>query len=186
MVWYTIICEAIFVTLTNIAIHLPSPSNWSHQAEYDFLVGGYAHILLANAAALLISFYLNIIFLNKWRILLKGKHYYLRSLGATAIGEITYTIISNVIAYAGVMPWFEIANIIISDYFVKMIYSAIIAYPAALFVAHIRMRHNSNNRINFNPFQKNTIKKVIQLSTYAKKNSRIYYVNEIDSVNPYN
>lgn len=69
MIWYTIVCEIIFVILTNIAIHLPSPSNWHHQSEFNFLIGGYIHVLIANVTALLISFYLNIFLLNKWRIL---------------------------------------------------------------------------------------------------------------------
>lgn len=143
LIWYTVLCEIIFVLLTNVAIHLPSPLTWHHQAEYNFLVGGYIHILLANVSAMIISFYLNVNLLNKWKILLRGKHYYLRSLGATAVGEASYTIISNIIAYFGVLHWNEITNIIISDYLLKMVYSLIIAYPAALFVSYIKMKYGA-------------------------------------------
>jgi uncharacterized integral membrane protein (TIGR00697 family) len=169
IIWYTLICEIIFVSLTNAAIKLPSPSNWHHQEEYNFLAGSFIHILLANATALLVSFYLNVILLNKWRILLKGKRYYLRSLGATAVGEITYTFITNTIAYFGVLHWNEIVNIIVSDYVFKFIYSAIIAYPAALFVTHIKISINKNNeKQEYNPFNYQTIQKVIDLKKYAK------------------
>lgn len=170
MVWYTIICEIIFVTLTNVAIRLPSPPAWVHQPEYNFLVGGYVHILLANSTALLISFYLNIIVLNKWRVILKGKHYYFRSVAATAMGEISYTVITNIIAYAGIMRWPEILNIIVSDYLMKMIYSLIIAYPAALLVTYTRMNYSSAQTVYFNPFENSTIKKVVEFSQYAKRN----------------
>jgi uncharacterized integral membrane protein (TIGR00697 family) len=170
MVWYTVICEAIFVAITNVAIHLPSPPNWHHQAEYNFLVGGYAHVLLANATALLVSFYLNIILINKWRILLKGKYYYLRSLGATALGEIIYTIITNIIAYFHVLSWTEIMNVMISDYIAKLIYSAIIAYPAALFVAYIKIKYGAERPTNdFNPFSFHDINKIVDFSSYTKK-----------------
>ena len=171
MIWYTIICEIIFVFLTNAAIRLPSPPNWSHQAEYNFLTGSYLHILLANASALLISFYMNVILIDKWRILFKGKYYFFRSLGATAIGEIIYTLITNVIAYAGVLSWLEIANIVVSDYFLKMMYSAIIAYPAALAVTYTRMKYSANQATSFKIFQERPIKKIIDLSEYAKKKS---------------
>ena len=66
MVWYTVICEAIFVGRTNIAIHLPSPPSWHYQSEYNFFIGGYTHIFLANASALVVSFYVNILLLNKY------------------------------------------------------------------------------------------------------------------------
>lgn len=169
MVWYTIICEAIFVLLTNVAIHLPSPPNWHHQAEYNFFVGGYVHVLMANVTALLISFYLNVFLLNKWRILLKGKYFYLRSLGATAVGEISYTIITNVIAYFGILSWSEISNIIVSDYIVKLVYSAIIAYPAAVLVAYVKVKYSSEEYSSgFNPFSYKAINKVVDLTNYTK------------------
>lgn len=105
MIVYTIIGEIIFVSMTNTAIHLPSPTTWHHQEAYDFIVGGYIHILAANAIAMIASFYLNVYFINRWRILLQGRYYYWRSLGATAIGEISYTILTNAIAYFGVLSW---------------------------------------------------------------------------------
>jgi uncharacterized integral membrane protein (TIGR00697 family) len=169
MVWYTVICEALFVGLTNIAIRFPSPSNWHHQAEYNFFIGGYTHILLANATALIVSFYLNIILINKWRVMLKGRHYYLRSLGATAIGEISYTIITNSIAYYGILSWQDIANVIVSDYLVKLVYSAIIAYPAAFLVVYVKMKYRlDDSHINFNPFAKKA-NKVVDLANYTQR-----------------
>jgi len=169
MIWYTILCEAIFVLLTNIAIHLPSPSSFQHQAEYNFLVGGFIHVLLANAISLYFSFYLNIFFLNKWKILLKGKYFYLRSLGATAIGEISYTILTNIIAYFGILSWPEIFNIIFSDYIVKLIYSVIIAYPAAFLVAYVKLKYRKDAYFTkFNPFSIKSFNKVINLKNYRK------------------
>jgi len=169
MIWYSAICEAVFVALTNAVIHLPSPSSWHHQEAYNFLVGGYVHILFANVTAMILSFYLNIMLLNKWRILSGGKYYYLRSIGATAIGEISYTIITNIIAYAGILSWVDISNVIISDYLFKLIYSIIIAYPAALFVIHIKRKYKiSNYSDQFNPFQSSDIRQVLNLSNHFR------------------
>jgi len=181
MIWYTIICECIFVTLTNSAIRLPSPANWHHQAEYDFIVGGYAHILLANVTAMLVSFYLNVWLLNKWKVLLKGKHYYFRSLGATAIGELIYTIITNAIAYTGVLPAADIINIIFSNYLFKLIYSAILAYPAALFVIYIKSKYKPTaNSAELNPFKDSRAQKVVDISKYIKNRFSIKGVQEAD------
>lgn len=168
MVWYTIICEAIFVFLTKTAIMLPSPSSWHHQAEYDFLIGGYTQILIANSTALFVSFYLNVHFISKWRTILKGKHFYLRSLGATAIGEITYTVITNVIAYYHVLTWKQILNLMIFNYGFKLVYSIVLAYPAALFVAHTKLKYKTNNQTS-NPFEKFDSKKVIDFSDYKAR-----------------
>jgi uncharacterized integral membrane protein (TIGR00697 family) len=169
MIWYTIISEAVFVTLTNTAISLPSPQNWHHQEAYNFIVGGYIHILIANSTAMIVSFYLNVYFINKWRILLQGKHYYWRSLGATAIGEIIYTIITNAIAYVNVLPWNDIFNIILSDFSLKLIYSIIILYPGALLVTHIKSKYGISGYSKiFNPFKQELNEKVVDFSQYQK------------------
>ncbi|OGV51693.1 MAG: hypothetical protein A3F46_01350 [Legionellales bacterium RIFCSPHIGHO2_12_FULL_42_9] len=118
---------------------------------------------------MIVSFYLNILLLNKLRILLKGKHYYMRSLGATAVGEITYTIITNIITYYGVLSWQSTANVIISDYFFKLIYSAIIAYPAALLVVYVKIKYRLDSKqIDFNPFTKKSVK-VVEFSNYTQQ-----------------
>jgi uncharacterized integral membrane protein (TIGR00697 family) len=176
MIWYSAICEAIFVMLVNAAVRLPSPSLWHHQDAYNFLAGGYAHILFANVTAMILSFYLNVIFLNKWRILSGGRYYYLRSVGATAVGEIAYTIITNIIAYFGILSWGDVFNIIVSDYFFKLVYSIVVAYPGALFVIHIKNKYNINSYSNeFNPFLNGDIKKVLSLSDYLR--DRLNYLS---------
>lgn len=172
MIWYTAICELVFVSLTNMAIHLPSPANWHHQAEYDFLVGGYFHILIANVTAMIVSFYINVNLVSRWKILTRGKYYYLRSVGATAIGEITYTIITNIIAYTNTLPVTDIINIIVSDYFFKLLYSAIIAYPAALLVTHVKMKYGkSSYSDSFNPFQQRHFRKIVDFATYSSQSN---------------
>jgi uncharacterized integral membrane protein (TIGR00697 family) len=172
MIWYTIISEAVFVGLTNAAISLPSPETWHHQAAYNFIVGGYIHILLANSIAMITSFYLNVYFINKWRILFQGKYYYWRSLGATAIGEIIYTIITNLIAYCNVLSWHEIFNIIVSDYGFKLIYSMIILYPGALLVTRTKAKYGILGYSNtFNPFKQEPNEKIADFAQYKKTRS---------------
>ena len=93
----------------------------------------------------------------------------MRSLGATAVGEITYTIITNIITYYGVLSWQSTANVIISDYFFKLIYSAIIAYPAALLVVYVKIKYRLDSKqIDFNPFTKKSVK-VVEFSNYTQQ-----------------
>jgi hypothetical protein len=138
LVWFTLLCEGIFVFSTNIVIHMPSPSTWHHQSAYNYIIGSYPHILFANAAALFVSTRLNVVALLKWKQLLNGRYYFLRSIGATAIGEIAYTLISNTIAFWGVATYKEVINIMVSDYIFKLIYSIVIAYPLSILVAQLK------------------------------------------------
>ena len=179
MIFYTIICEIIFVALTNIAISLPSPATWHHQNSYNFIIGGYIYILSANSIAMIVSFYLNVYLINKWRIMLDGKYYFLRSLGATAIGEISYTIITNIITYFNMLPFGDILNIIFSDYLFKLLYSVVILYPSSLIVVYVRSKYGMiRYSENFTPFKTNGAK-ITNLTQYKKTKHQLdQQVNE--------
>ena len=140
MIFAIIFCEFLFSLLTKGVVLLPSPVGWQNQNLYPILTSGFLHIALADSISLAIGFLANSYFLNKWGITLYGKGFFIRSLGATAIGELIFTITTNLITFHSfaVASWHDTLNIITSDYFFKMTYSFFICVPNALFVSRIK------------------------------------------------
>ena len=140
MIFAVIICEFLFSFITRTVVLLPSPQGWQNQEIYTILTSGFLHIAIADSTSLAISFFANSYFLSKWGVALYGRGFFIRSLGATAIGELIFTISTNLITFHS----FEIAslrdtiNIITSDYIFKMIYSFIICIPNAILVDKIK------------------------------------------------
>lgn len=63
----------------------------------------------------------------------------------------------------------EIADIIVSDYIFKLLYSIVILFPAALFVTHIKRKYGLVGYSKyFNPFKKPIQEKVTDLNQYRK------------------
>jgi len=164
MIGAIIICEFLFSILTKSASLLPSPPGWQNQELYTSLTSGFLHIAIADSSSLAISFFANSYFLNKWGIQLYGKNFLIRSLGATAIGELIFTIATNLIAFHS----FEVANlqdtinIITSDYIFKMVYSLLICIPNAILVNKIKSSFSEgkdgkiiDNLIPFNLLKQN-------------------------------
>lgn len=80
-------------------ISLPSPHWWHHQAAFNTVVLPMGRLWLAGMLGDVISAFINIHFLAKWKRQSKGKYFWLRSTASTAIGIIVYTITTDLFAF---------------------------------------------------------------------------------------
>ena len=151
-----IICYAIFTLLAYTFIQLPSPEQSVHlQASYDLILGHLPQILLASIAAIFISGYINMLCISKWKIRFKGKYFWLRSLGASWIGALIYTVIAiTLMLYPGQhISYTAISIAIMWSYLSKIILTLILSGPGALLAHWLNIKEESPiNRTGFNPF----------------------------------
>ena len=154
MIIATIICEFLFSYITYFLASLPSPALWKNQEIYPLLTSGFLHIAVADSISLAIGFFANTYVLARWGVKFFGKSFFMRSLGATAVGELLFTVSTNLITfhYYGVANIWETSNIIISDYFLKMIYSFFICIPNAIMIYKIKKLINASNNNNENSY----------------------------------
>ena len=140
MILAIIICEFMFAFITYGLACLPSPVHWQNQGIYPLITTGFIHIAIADSFSLAIGFFANTYVLNKWGIKWFGKGFFSRSLGATAVGELIFTISTNLITFhiLSTANFIDTANIIVSDYILKMAYSFIICIPNAYVVSKIK------------------------------------------------
>lgn len=90
----------------------------------------------------MISGYLNVYLLLKLKLLTKGKHFWLRSIFASLIGEAIFTIIAVTMIEFNKAPPEIIVKIILTSYSIKIICSILSSFPANLFVQLIK-KYNS-------------------------------------------
>lgn len=159
-----ITCEILFSLITRSVALLPSPIHWQNQEMYLTLTQGFLHITIADSTALAIGFFVNAYFLNKWGQILFGRGFFIRSLGATAVGELVFTILTNLITFKTFHSanLNETVNIIISDYIFKMIYSIIICVPNAIMVNKIKELFPNRKKLIVQD------KKIVQLNNIKK------------------
>lgn len=152
MIIATIICEFMFSYITYFLASLPSPALWKNQEIYPLLTSGFLHIAIADSISLAIGFFANTYVLDKWGVKIFGQGFFLRSLGSTAVGELLFTISTNIITFhyfSDANIW-DTSNIIISDYIFKMLYSFFICIPNALLVYKIKNLIKVTNDTNIN------------------------------------
>lgn len=155
--WTLFLCNFIFIFVIYLTIHLPSPYDSSKQAyAYHLLFDPIPRVFVASFLAVLIGAFLNVYLLTKWKVLIKGRYFWLRSIGSSAIGEAIFTIITFGIEFTGQALLHDIMELMIVSYIVKIVFLPIAATPSA-FMAKVLKRYEGvdvyDNNTNFNPLK---------------------------------
>jgi uncharacterized integral membrane protein (TIGR00697 family) len=85
VIWMAIICQFIFALSCAILISFDSPDGWANQGAYNQVLGKLPRVAFASFFAIVSGAFINAYAISKWKILLHGKYFWLRSLGASAV-----------------------------------------------------------------------------------------------------
>ncbi len=138
-VWLLVFCMIFFSIIAFCILHLPSPAHLDlNKAKmlpaYQALFGKSLRLCVGFVCGLFISLLINIYIINKWRILVKGKYFWLRSVGSSTIGEGMFSVVCGFIIYTGVLSFGHYLILTLDIWLFKLIYTAIAAYPARILV----------------------------------------------------
>ena len=111
----------------------------------------------------LISSYANIRLLTKWKILTRGKYFWLRSVGSSSIGETIYSSLNIWLILFGSLEFTKLPQLIFWSFSLKILYTVILAYPASVLVQIIKKIDGDNyDNWSFNPFAKDKMEAYIE------------------------
>lgn len=146
-----------YFAMLNFILHVSSTPNWTHQVDYNYIFQDSSLVGVLGNLGVVIGFMINVYAISKWKILIKGKYFWLRSIGASSIGELIQLIFGAIAAlYIGLWQKNEWANIFISIYLTRLFLAALLSFPANLLVWFLKKIENvdiNDNGINFNPFK---------------------------------
>ena len=156
LIWLSLFSEFIFTSVLTMIIYSPYPTSWPLEKYYISTEGNLLRIFVANLLATFIGDMLNIYVLSKWKILLKGKIFWLRSLASTGIGEAIYTIIASSLGFIGLIPSNKIITLVLSTYIIKILYAIIFVYLGVVAVKFLKKKEGIDvydYETDFNPFK---------------------------------
>lgn len=136
LIWESIICGYLFALLLTIINSMPAPEYWDHQMAYDQVLGHLLRFTNAGVLGYLISAFLNIHLLTRWKHKMNGKKFWLRSLLASSISEGAATFVAGFITFFGMIPNKNIVIVMANALLFKLVYGLIAVWPSA-FLAYI-------------------------------------------------
>lgn len=157
LIWLSIIFDLVFTLLVTTLINTPSPMGWGQQTAYSYVFHNMIFISGSYLIATPIGSFTNTYLISKWKVLLKGKYFLIRSIFSTAIGEFFYSAIAVLIIWHGTKLQTSIPALIIVTYLTKLIWTIIGALPASAIVIVLKRLENVDDSYNystdFNPFK---------------------------------
>lgn len=149
--WSVALCQIFFSLFCHFITKLPSPIFWHGQISYDFVTGNLFRIAVFALVGNLIAWRVNIFFLLKWKLLMKGKYFFLRSVGSSGIGEILFSLLSIFPVIVGTMPLKDVWSVILISCALKLIGLIMISPVANLCVNSLTALDKIGDCSNVNP-----------------------------------
>lgn len=139
MIISAFIVLTIFVIICQSIIFAPYPAIFKEQHAYFYVLGpNFFRIEMSGFVAYIISNLLNSYIISRWKILVKGRIFWIRNLGASAFSEILFSFLAVFMMELHSIPVNNILRIIIISCVIKIIFTLCFSYPAQVLVNYLK------------------------------------------------
>lgn len=156
IIWVGFICQVLFALICEFVIRAPYPAFFKDYAAYLTIFGPLLRLVFDSFIAFIVAGLVNASVLTKWKIILHGRYFWLRSLGSSTLAEALYSAIAIVMMEVSSIPFNAILKVILVSYTIKVIYSIVFAGPANVLVNFIKKTAHIDvydGRDGYNPFK---------------------------------
>ncbi len=155
VIWLGFLCNLFAVIAIFAGGLLPAAGFWPGQDAYDMILGAVPRILAASFVAYLVGEFVNAYVLARLKVVMEGRHLWVRTIGSTLAGQLLDSAIFITIAFAGIMPVEILLGAIVTQWLVKSAYEAL-ATPLTYAVVGFLKRADDvdvyDRDIHFRPF----------------------------------
>lgn len=126
----------LFSIIIMVAIHLPSPSGWQHQEAFNIVFNKGPWVMFVGILSVGASMYVNVKLMSGLKNKMRGKHFIIRSMVSSSIGELIVTGIAYPLIFYSTNN--SLMFLMANAYLFKVAYSIVGAFPARFLVFLLR------------------------------------------------
>ncbi len=126
IIWSGFAMNFFVVALGLIAVALPAAPFWDGEAHFNFVFGMAPRIVVASLLAFLVGSFLNAYVMSRMKVSSAGKHFSVRAIWSTVVGETGDSLIFFPIAFGGLIPWPQLLLMIGTQIILKTMYEVIV------------------------------------------------------------
>ncbi len=148
-------CISLFFSLSlMISCYLPYPALFNNQNVYDHVFKKGPYIILVGFFSVTFSMIVNIKLMAKLKIIMRNKHFIIRSVVSSSISELIITCIAYPLLFLGLNT--NIIWLMFNAYLFKVFYSVVGSFPAKLLVFLMRLIDGDDRKGYSNEYHKYT------------------------------
>lgn len=132
MIWMGFLMNFFVVALGLLAVALPAAGYWAeNEPHFNFVFGLAPRMAVASFTAFLVGSFLNAYVMSKMKLASGGKHFSVRAIVSTLVGEGADSLIFFPLAFAGLMPFGEVIKLMLIQVVAKTLYE-VVALPLTI------------------------------------------------------
>jgi len=156
IIWSGFAMNFLAVLIFHLSIWAPGSANFTHQAEFQMVLGNTLRLVLSSFAAFLCGSFLNAFVMSKMKVFQKGRGFSLRAVASTIVGEGADSLIFFILAFYGVIPNKDLIVLIFTQMAMKTGYEIIILPVTNFVVKKVKKLEGTDvydKSISYNPFK---------------------------------
>jgi queuosine precursor transporter len=156
VIWSAFACLLLMSVFYYLAQLMPAADFWTDGAAFTTVLGSTPRIAAASMLAFLVGEFSNSYILSRMKVWSNGTQLYQRTIGSTLVGQGIDTALFNLIAFAFVFSWREIATICLSGYILKVAFEIAATPLTYKTVAYLKQKEGIDTydtNISYNPFR---------------------------------
>ena len=126
IIWSGFAMNFLVIGFAQLAVMLPAAPFWEGEEGFNFVFGMAPRIAVASLTAFLVGSFLNAYVMSKMKVASNGKHFSLRAIVSTLVGESADSLIFFPIAFGGLIPVNELLIMVATQAVLKSLYEVII------------------------------------------------------------
>ena len=138
IIWSGFASNFLVIAFGQLAVSLPAAPFWEGEAGFNFVFGMAPRIAIASLIAFLVGSFLNAYVMSRMKIHSEGKHFSMRAVLSTLIGESADSLLFFPIAFAGLIPAEELWLMIGTQATLKSLYEVAILPVTIRVVRYIK------------------------------------------------
>lgn len=133
IIWSGFAMNFLVIGFAQLAVMLPAAPFWEGEEGFNFVFGMAPRIAVASLTAFLVGSFLNAYVMSKMKVASNGKHFSLRAILSTLVGESADSLIFFPITFGGLIPVNELLIMVATQAVLKSLYEVIIL-PVTIYV----------------------------------------------------
>ena len=138
IIWTGFAMNFFVVLLGLLAVAIPAAPFWEGEEHFNFVFGMAPRIVAASLAAFLVGSFLNAYVMSRMKLRSGGRHFSVRAIVSTVVGETADSLLFFPIAFGGVIAWQELAGMMALQIVLKSLYEVIILPVTVCVVRYVK------------------------------------------------
>ena len=156
IIWTGFLMNFLAVLVFRISIWAPASKFFHNQQAFELILHNTERITVASFIAFLFGSFLNAYVMSKMKILQRGRHFSVRAVASTIVGEGADSLVFFTIAFWGILDRHQLILLILTQTALKTAYE-ILALPLTNYVVkNVKKREQTDvfdHKVSYNPFK---------------------------------